>query len=77
MNNLAYTYNVACWIKISAEDCSKQFSYLFKKIGFDISCKLSPEETVCMKCQSLFSGKKWEKYRNFLSPELAEKGVKF
>ena len=27
---------------------SKQF---FLKIGFDISCKLPPEETVCMKCQ--------------------------
>ena len=29
----------------------------YDKIGFDISCKLSPEETVCMKFQILFSGK--------------------
>ena len=30
---------------------------LFIGIGFDISCKSSPKETICMKCQSLFSGK--------------------
>ena len=33
------------------------FSYSSQKTGFDISCKLSPLETVCMKCQNLFSGK--------------------
>ena len=35
------------------------FSYNSQKIGFEISCKLhvSPEKTICMKCQSLFSGK--------------------
>ena len=32
------------------------FSYFFHKIGFDISCKLS-KETICMKCQILFSMK--------------------
>ena len=32
------------------------FSYFYKKIGFDISCKLSPYETICMKC-ILFSVK--------------------
>ena len=32
------------------------FSYFSQKIGSDISSKLSPEETICMKCQSLFSG---------------------
>ena len=46
--------NLACWVKISADNNLKYFS---KKIGFDISCKLSPQETICMKCQSLFSGK--------------------
>ena len=35
----------------------KYFSYLSQKIGIDISCKLSPEEIICMKGQSLFSGK--------------------
>ena len=33
------------------------FSYFSKKTGFDISCKLSTEETVYTKCQSLFSPK--------------------
>ena len=28
-----------------------------QKTGFDISCKLSPMETICMKCQIQFSGK--------------------
>ena len=32
------------------------FAYFSQKIGFDISCKLSPEETICIKCQSLFFG---------------------
>ena len=27
----------------------------FQKIGFDIACRLSPEETICMEYQSLFS----------------------
>ena len=31
------------------------FLIFSQKIGFDISCKLSPLETVCMICQSLFS----------------------
>ena len=31
------------------------FSYFSQKTGFDISCKLSPLGTICMKCQSLFS----------------------
>ena len=34
------------------------FSYFSQKTGFDISCKLSPKETICMKCQILLSGKK-------------------
>ena len=32
-------------------------SYFFQKIGF-VLWKLSPQEVICMKCQSLFSGKK-------------------
>ena len=32
------------------------FYFFFQKISFDISCKLSPNETICVKCQSLFSG---------------------
>ena len=39
----------------------------------DISCKLSPDETICIKCQSLFSG---EKKINLPSAELAQKVAK-
>ena len=31
------------------------------QIGFEISCKLSPMETICMKCQILFSGENKKK----------------
>ena len=34
------------------------FSYFSPNIGCDISCKLSPLETICMNCQSLFLRKK-------------------
>ena len=30
------------------------FSHFSQETGFDISCKLSPVETICMKCQILF-----------------------
>ena len=30
------------------------FSYFSQKTGFDICCKLSPLEPICMKCQNLF-----------------------
>ena len=33
-----------------------------QKTGFNISRKLSLKETICMKCQTLFSAKKSEKY---------------
>ena len=32
---------------------------------FDISCKLSLKETICVKCQTLFSKKEWEKKRKY------------
>ena len=52
----------AYWVKISADNILKLFSdFFFQKIGFDISCKLSPKETICMNCQSLFSEKKKKK----------------
>ena len=43
----------------SADD--KLIFFLFsQKTGFQISCRLSPVEieTICLKCQNLFSGKK-------------------
>ena len=41
--------------KNSADDILKYFPYFSPKIGFDISCRLSPK--ICTKCQSLFAGK--------------------
>ena len=35
----------------------KYFAYFSQKIGFDIACKLSSMETICLHCQVLFSGK--------------------
>ena len=43
---------LACWVKLSADNILKLF--FFRKWGFDISCKLSPKETICMKCQTQF-----------------------
>ena len=41
--------------------------YLFQKICFDISDKLSPQETICKKCQSLFPGKNKKNIINLLN----------
>ena len=54
--NILIGYHLACWVKISADEILKYFSYSSRKTEFDISSKLS-RETICMKCQSLFSGK--------------------
>ena len=58
---------------MSADDILKHFSYFSLKKGFDISCKLSPVETICMKCQILFL----DKYLpNLSSADLAKWVVK-
>ena len=51
----------------------KMLSMLGKAIGLDISCRLSPQETICMKYQSLFSGKN-KKNINLSSAEFAKNG---
>ena len=38
----------------SADDKLMIIFLFSQKTGFDISCKLSPMETICMKCQILF-----------------------
>ena len=63
--------------KISADDILKYFSYFFpQKIGFDISCKLSPKQKICKKSLSLFSGENKNNMINLSFAELAQKGVK-
>ena len=64
---ISWYYNhwcLALWIKFSADDILKCFSYFSQKTGFNISCKLSPLDTICMKCWLLFSGQKKENVIN-------------
>ena len=42
--------------KVSRRQIVDIFAYVPQIIGFDISCKLSPSEAICMKCQIQFSG---------------------
>ena len=55
----------------------KIFFLFFQKIGFHTSCKFSPLETICMKCQSLFSGENNKKNNISLSSaEFAQREIK-
>ena len=54
-------YTAGDFILLMLSSLGKTFSrqhfeilYFFQKTGFHISCKLSPMETVCMKCQNLW-----------------------
>ena len=51
--DLSHASVVGLWAN-SADDILNYFSYFSQKTGFGISCKLSPLETVCMKCLILF-----------------------
>ena len=59
--------------KIFSRRHIKTFSYVSQKTGFDISCKLSPMKTVCMKCRIMFSVKCKKHITNVSSAELAQK----
>ena len=54
-------FNILHAGKKSAEDIMKYFSYFFffffTENRLDISCKVSPQETLCMKWQAYFMGK--------------------
>ena len=60
----------------SADDLLKYFSYFSQKTGFDISCKLSLIETICMKYQILFYGENKKNIINLSSAELAQRVIK-
>ena len=51
-------------------------SYFSKKNRSYILCKLSPMQTICMKCQSLIYGKNKKNMINLLSAEYAQSVVK-
>ena len=55
-------------VKILADDILKYF--YFSQNSFDISCKLYPMETICIKCEILFSGKNKKNVLNLSSAEL-------
>ena len=52
------------------------YLFFFQKIGFDISCELSPLETIRMKYQSIFSRKNKKNIINLLPAEYAQRVVK-
>ena len=54
--------------------CRRHFEIFFpQKIGFDISCKLSPQKTVCVKCQNQFLGKSNKNVINLSTAEFVPK----
>ena len=55
---------------------SQLYFYFSQKTGLDTSCKLSPMETICMKCQILFSGRSKKNIINLSSADLAKRVVK-
>ena len=65
-----------------ADDKSTIFSYFsqiflkFLKTGFGFSCNLSQLETICTKCQILFSGKNKKHISKSLTPENFTQSVK-
>ena len=52
------------------------FLFFLQKTGFDTSCKLSPKETICIKCQSLYFRKNKKNIFSLSSAELAQRVVK-
>ena len=63
-------------VKFSADDILKYADFP-QKTGFDISWKLSPWETIRMKCQILFSRKNKKNIISLSSAELAQRWVIF
>ena len=65
-------YLMLSLVKFSADDILLYFSFFSYQIGIDILCKLSPVETICMKCQILFSGKNKKNITNLCYLSSAE-----
>ena len=63
-------------VNFSAEDILNYFSYFSQETGLDISCKLSPMKTTCVRCQLLFSGKNKKNIINLSSAEFAQGALK-
>ena len=52
------------------------FFLFYTKVGFDILWKLSPKETICMKCQSIFSEENKKNIIDLPYAEFAKRVVK-
>ena len=65
-NYLIYSSHLPCYRQIQQTKNCWYFSYFSKKIGPDTSCKLSPREIICMKCQILFLGKIRKIFQNII-----------
>ena len=66
-------------VKISVDGIIKYFYYFYHNIILDISCKLSPGETIYTKYQNLFSGERKKDVIKLSSAEFAQsvKKVKY
>ena len=64
MYTLNYLNSYQAMGRFSSGQTDEFFSNFSQNIRFDISYKLSPKETICMKCQILFSTKKKKKKKN-------------
>ena len=71
---------ILCWLNShlanSADDKLMIFSPFFRENNFYISYILSPMETICMKCQYLFSVKIRKKYFKISSAEMSPQSAK-
>ena len=52
------------------------FLIFYQKTGIDISCNLSPKESICMNCQNLFSRKNQKSMVSLSPAELTQSVVK-
>ena len=52
------------WANSADDKLMLFFVFFFKKIGYDTSCKLSSSETICIRCQILFSRKVRKIFQN-------------
>ena len=67
-----HLYHLVCWQMAIL----KYFSYFFQQIGFDISCKLSLKETICMNVKAYFLGRNKKNIINLPSGEFAQRAAK-
>ena len=63
---LGLLYRLARWVRISADNILKYFSYFSIEIGFDILCTLSPKETILLEMPKVICWSVQEIYHQFV-----------